>query len=328
MSPRDQKTGYDPLNETDVPPAEGDFSLEEILAEYGGGREKILKEVEEIVFQADQKEERPEVKEIREPLFHRPPEPPAPPKAAPIPSSSAPTPAEPAEEEALPAEDAAPEEAPSAEAPPKAEEDPEGVEALDLTALFQEDLPEAPHPISLEEVVSDTVDSVMEEKSERGAIFQTLMLLTCLQAVSLLTWQVFARAGRMLLRGRCSWETLMAVSALAAAGDCVSRLVLPERSPVMPYAAIAGLGLVMAQWGAVRESRGLRDLFRTAAVDSDPPYLVTETERGACKQNGTVRGFYTAVVKDDAATLLQSALLPVVLGLRQGVRELSLFPVL
>ena len=395
MSPKDQKTGYDPLNETDVPPAEGDFSLEEILAEYGGGRKKIFKEVEEIVFQADQKQERPEVQEIREPLFHRPPEPSVSLNAPPIPSPPAP---ETAEREVQPKEE------PPEEAPPKGTAAPETMECLDLSARFQQDLPEPPRPISLEEVVSDTVDSVMEEKQEpllenkkrrglfsrkpmedteelyespepeetlteedligsepelsdaaEGArmlyqknhrpllaaflvalipcvlmgvqeygveiplwsadlLLQTLVLLVCLLAVSLLTWPVFARAGKMLWRRRCSWETLMAVSALAAAGDCISCLLLPERSPVTPYAAVAGLGLVMAQWGAVRESRGLRDLFRTAAVDSDPPYLVTETERGACKQNGAVRGFYTAAVQDDAATLLQRTLLPVVLA--------------
>ena len=50
MTPKDGKTAYDPLtNVTDVPPAEEEFSLEEILAEYGGGREKLMRDVK--VFQ-------------------------------------------------------------------------------------------------------------------------------------------------------------------------------------------------------------------------------------------------------------------------------------
>ena len=45
MASKDQKKEYEPLNsQTDVPP-EGEYSLEEILAEYGGGREKLLRDV-------------------------------------------------------------------------------------------------------------------------------------------------------------------------------------------------------------------------------------------------------------------------------------------
>ncbi len=49
MASKEEKSLYDTLNEdrTGVPPAEETFSLEEILAEYGGGRErKILADVE------------------------------------------------------------------------------------------------------------------------------------------------------------------------------------------------------------------------------------------------------------------------------------------
>ena len=44
MASKDQKKEYEPLtSQTDIPP-EGEYSLEEILAEYGGGREKLLRE--------------------------------------------------------------------------------------------------------------------------------------------------------------------------------------------------------------------------------------------------------------------------------------------
>ena len=55
------------------------------------------------------------------------------------------------------------------------------------------------------------------------------------------------------------------------------------------------------------------DMFRAASLDDEPPYLVTDTERGACKQRGSVPGFYTTAMKDDAATLWQTAFLPLVL---------------
>ena len=55
------------------------------------------------------------------------------------------------------------------------------------------------------------------------------------------------------------------------------------------------------------------DMFRAASLDDEPPYLVTDTDRGACKQRGAVPGFYTTAMKDDAATLWQTAFLPLVL---------------
>ena len=84
------------------------------------------------------------------------------------------------------------------------------------------------------------------------------------------------------------------VSLAVMAADCAARLVLPERSPVPCYAPVGCFAMVFAMWGGARESRGLWDTFRMAAADDEPPYLVTETERGACKQAGAVRGFYTA----------------------------------
>ena len=42
MASKDQKKEYEPLtSQTDIPP-EGEYSLEEILAEYGGSLEEVL----------------------------------------------------------------------------------------------------------------------------------------------------------------------------------------------------------------------------------------------------------------------------------------------
>ena len=140
---------------------------------------------------------------------------------------------------------------------------------------------------------------------------QCLVLLACLAVTALLCRQVFLQAAVMLARRRCVSELLICLSALAAAADCVVRLRLEDRSAVMPYAAIPCLALVFAQWGVRRESRGDYDMFRTAAMDDEPPYLVTDTHRGACKQRGSVPGFYTTAARDNAACLWQTALLPV-----------------
>lgn len=69
-----------------------------------------------------------------------------------------------------------------------------------------------------------------------------------------------------------------------------------------------------AQWGISRENRGNSDSFRMASLDDNPPYLVTETGRGACKQKGSLRGFYTTASRTDYASRLQAVFLPLILA--------------
>ncbi len=272
----------------------------------------------------------------------------------------------------------------------------EAAAAIDVEKL---DLPDSPHPISLEEVVNSTIEAVMEEgrqepikpqkrrslfsrkpledserlppppepepeydpepigpepdmqdaarasrnvflkrkkprllqllpgllptvlllAEERGLTVpywtgdvkvQTILLLGCLIITALLCRQVFARAFEMVRQRRVVSELLVCFSVLAAAADCVVRLSGTERTDAMPYASVTCLGLVFAQWGVRRESRGTFDMFRCAAMDDRPPYLVTDTLRGACKQRGSVPGFFTVAMRDDFSTKLQTAFLP------------------
>ena len=353
---------------TDVPAAEGEFSLEEILAEYGGSLEQqMLRNVE---------------REME-------PEPAPEPAPRPEPKKPAPPPEKPP----------APDPAIQAELARQEARDKLLAQAVDLEKLERE-LPRSPRPISLEEVVGITVDAVMEEDQEpllrpRRGLFsrrkleeteelypppepepepevepigpeldpadaaadyreeykarkgvltpsllialvptallglerygltvpywsgdakvQSILLLACLAVVALLCRGVFAKGVSMLARKRCTSELLISISVLAAAADCAARLLMPERSDTMPYGPVTCLALVFAQWGISRESRGMYDTFRAAAMDDDPPYLVTDTEKGACKQRGSVPGFYTTAMRDDVAALWQTALLPVVL---------------
>ena len=358
MTPNHKDNLYEGVP-ADSPDAAEEFSLEEILAEYGGSRgQRLLREVEREAVPPAEPEPPPKVPE------KKPPEEPAPPK---------------------------PDAGEEAERLRREARDKLLAQAVDLEKLEQ-DLPRAPRPISLEEVVGSTVDAVMEErepllKPRRGLFsrrkleeteelyarpepeveeepeedpevigpepepceaaadcreeyrrrkgtlpaaallallpsvllaaeqyglvipcwsgdgrLQSLVLLACLAVTALLCRPVFAKGFSMLGRKRCTAELLISISALVAAADCVSRLVLPERSDAMPYASVSCLALVFALWGDSRESLGFYDTFRTAAMDNDPPYLITETERGACKQKGFVPGFYTTAMRDDAAT--------------------------
>lgn len=377
MAPKDENNLYETLTGgTDVPPAAEEFSLEEILAEYGGSLEQhLLQDAEQRTPGSKAKQTPPKPPEVRTP------------QKAPAPKK-----------------DAAPDPALEAERLRQEARDKLLAQAVDLEKLERE-LPRAPRPISLEEVVGSTVEAVIEEreaepllrprrslfsrrkleeteelyakpgpeeepeeeaeteeigpelepfeaaadyraeyKSRKSALplaaflalvptallaverygvtipywsgdvkVQSLFLLVCLALVSLLCRKVFGRGVEMLARKRCTSELLISLSAFAAAADCGARLLLPERSAAMPYASISCLALVFALWGDSRESRGMYDTFRAAAVDDEPPYLITETERGACKQRGAVPGFYTTAMRDDAAALWQTALLPVVL---------------
>lgn len=365
MTPKDE-------NQLNAPALEDGYSLEEILAEYGGSLEHhLLRETE-------------------------PPEAPSPGPAPPEapPPGAPPVPVAPPEPEA-------PSPGPAPEPPPEPGPDPlqeaEKAAEADVARL---NIPH-PKPISLEDVVGSTVDAVMEEAKEpllppkRGLFsrkpleeteslppppepepepepepigpeptlweaahdarqlyirrrhtvllplftalpptlfllmeryqvkvpywsgdreLQCAVLLACLGLTALLCRHVFLKGFGMLLRRRCVAELLVSLSALASGLDCASRLLGKQPGGAMPYASVSCLALVFAQWGVRRESKGNYDMLRAASLDEDPPYLVTNTPQGACKQRGSVPGFFTTAARSDAATLWQTALLPVFLA--------------
>jgi len=338
---------------------EEEYSLEEILAEYGGSLEQVL------------------LREAGEP---------EPPPAEPeIPAASEP-----------PAE--TPDPAVEAERLRQEARDRLLAQAVDLEKLERE-LPRPPRPISLEEVVGSTVEAVLEENAEpllpprrglfsrrpleeteelpgipepepepvvepigpeeepreaaeiyrrawrarRGALtpavlmallstaplaverygfdlwtgetqLQCIVYLAALAIQALLCRHVFVQAADMLARKRLTADAVIALAVPVAMGDCLVGLFLSGRTEVTPYGAAVCLALAFAQWGVTLEARGLYDTFRTAALDDEPPYLVTDTERGACKQRGSVPGFYTTALRDSGAAVWQTVFLPVLLA--------------
>lgn len=365
MAHRQETTKYG-TSRTDIQDTE--FSLEDILAEYGSSREQKL--MEDVERATEQMSKPLPLKE--EPLSPKE-EPPVSERVADVPP----------QKELL------------RELKPEPESEPEP----------QLELPPSPRPISLEEVVGNTVDAVMEERNEQAGVvllkpkrslfsrrkleeteqlydsaepepepeveiesigpelepfeaaekyrkahqrlngavlpallvsllsvvpmaveqygvqipywsgdlkIQSIVELALLAIAAVLCRGVFAKGFSALKRKRCVSEWLVSLGVIVTAADCAACLLLPDRTAVIPYASAACLTLTFAQWGVSWEQRGLYDTFHAAAVD-DPPYLVTDTERGACKQRGALPGFYTTAMKDDAATLWQTALLPVVL---------------
>ena len=143
---------------------------------------------------------------------------------------------------------------------------------------------------------------------------QCAVLLVCLVLTALSCRHVFLKGFGMLLRRRCVAELLVSLSALVSGLDCAARLLDGQPGETMPYASVSCLALVFAQWGVRRESKGNYDMLRAASLDEEPPYLVTNTLQGACKQRGDVPGFFTTAARSDAATLWQTALLPAFLA--------------
>lgn len=382
MTPKDEKSLYDSLSgldglDTDVP-ARGDFSLEEILAEYGDSREqKLLDELEERTVPQQPASSEPPSGTMEPECSGEPEDTPESSKKVPERTQSA----------ALQEEAAR-----------------RALEKMLVDKQVADALPRAPRPISMEEVVSRTVDAVMGEneeplKSPRRGLFshrkpadteelyrrpekepekpgpeeapeiigpepdltdeaeagrrlgirsekplsavallaaipaallaaeaagfhipywtgrtmvQSGVLSVILLTVCILGRSVFARGFGALRRRRFTGELLISLTALVTLADCVSGILLAERSGVPPYAAPACAGFVFALWGGQRLGRGYYSTYRTAAME-DPPYLITDIPRGACKQRGRIRGFYTCASRDDVSARWQAALLPVVL---------------
>ena len=339
MSKQDPKNEYDL---TGIPPLDEAFSLEEILAEYGGSLEQVL------IRQAEA-EIRKEEATQETPAEAAPQEPPQAEVAAPEPADlpKAPSPISLEEVvgstvEAVMEENAEPllepgrslfsrrplEETESfrtVQAPePEPEIEPIGPEeepweASERWRRFWRIRRATVTPALLLAVVA-----ALPLAAERYGLkvplwtgdirFQSTVYLAMLAVQMLLCRHVFVRGGAMLARRRCVGELLVSLAAVTAAGDCAACLLLPERTAVTPYSAAACAALFFGQWAVSRESRGMYDTFRAAAMDDSPPYLVTDTARGACKQRGTLPGFYTTAMRPDASALWQTVFLPLVLA--------------
>lgn len=335
-------TEYEPL---DGVGAGDEFSLEDILAEYGGGRRQaILRDVETIVNPGPEPVFQPE-----EPEKPEPPKPEEPPEKQPsVPPSPRPVTLEEVVGSTVSAVMEEQQQEPLLKERPRRGlfsrrkiEDTEQLYPAPEEAELEEDddlldEEEADLARTAEEwreryqnqrglvpaaFAMALVPIVVQAAERYGVIVpwwsdslgnQALALLGCLVLTSLLTWQVFAEAVRTLMKRRCTGEVLVAAAALLSALDCGAVFLLKNRTAVAPYAAVACAALALASLGLTRRSRAMYDTFRAAAVDEEPPYLVTESELGACKQRGSVPGFYAAASRDDVTVFWQTALLPVV----------------
>ena len=354
MVPKDADNRYDDLLGGGVPPSGEEYSLEEILAEFGGGEERrLLRGTEAEDSPPAPAAQTAPARKPQAPLTEKKPaakDPTAEKAAQELPPAPRPIPLEEVvgstvdavmeenREEPLlksrrrrwlfsrrPMEEEETEELYQRPPAPPPEPDPEPIgpepDLLDVSEACRRKsrrlgapLPAAAAVSLLPAILLAAETYGLEMPLWTGQVkTQCLVLLGCLLLVSVLARQVYISALGLLARKRCSSQLLAVLSALSSAADCAVRLTSQTRSDVMPYAAVSCMALTFALWGIVREGQGYFDTFRAAAVDDEPPYMVTETERGACKQRGVVPGFYTTAVRDNGMTLWQAVLMPVVL---------------
>jgi hypothetical protein len=384
MRPERGKTEYqdEALNEAKIlaedttVPANGEFSLEEILAEYGESRaQRLMADIDRAAQEEltdDQTGGAPEPvapEPSAEPILPEPPKPAQKPEKQPkkepdrkpelpeelpqdIPLPPKPIPMEKVVERTVSAvlesqEELLPDkprrrglfsrkrledteqlyEPPKPEPEPEEEPEPIGPEEpLDeMATASRGDYQSLSRPLlpSVLLALLLTAPYLLEERGIVIPVFsefwsgepavQTAYPLVILFLLCILCRSVFAYAVQNLFRRRCTGALLISLSVLSAAADCATRPVLTGRSQAVPYAAAACWGLVFALWGLARESRGKLDTYRAASLSSDPPYLVTDTPKGACKQAGCIEGFYTDTESVHGSLQWQSVLLPVIL---------------
>ena len=142
---------------------------------------------------------------------------------------------------------------------------------------------------------------------------QSIVTLGWLLALCFICSMVFSNGISQLRRRRLTVELLVCLAVLVSMVDCVVQLLSTPRSEAPLYGLVSGVSLVLTLWGVQSQHRGQYEMFRAAALDDAPPYLVTQTAHGAAKQMGTIKGFYTTAMDDDICTTAQAVVLPLIL---------------
>lgn len=130
-----------------------------------------------------------------------------------------------------------------------------------------------------------------------------VLALTALAATPV--WRTLAadlRAGRM------GCELAAALMALVSLGDCA--YLLANGGGRTPLCVGAAIFLFLCQWGALLSADVRRESFRLTDMGGAPPYGVSVTAAGCCKQRGTLTGFYRLSDKPDPARRWQTFLVP------------------
>lgn len=134
------------------------------------------------------------------------------------------------------------------------------------------------------------------------------LLLTCLLAV-----QVWREALQGAKARQVNCEAAAALTVLVVLGECIYGAIINQMNH-LPLAAPAALLVWLCLLGRLLMSRAQCDAFRLVDLGGRPPYAVSLTSAGACKQKGSAGGFYTTFQAPDPAAVSQRVLLPLLLS--------------
>ena len=142
----------------------------------------------------------------------------------------------------------------------------------------------------------------------RHAVCGGLLLIEAGLALPL--WQEMADS---LKRARPGCELAAALTGLVTLADCL-RGVISRTGGQAPLAAPAAALIWTCLLGLLLRTDARRAAFHLANIGGTPPYGVTVTSAGACKQRGTIRGFYQIARQDDPPRKWQAILVPLYLA--------------
>ena len=135
-----------------------------------------------------------------------------------------------------------------------------------------------------------------------------LLLLTCLLAMG-----VWREALREIKERRMNCAAAAALPVLAALCECGYGAVV-GRLDYLPMAAPAAVLVWLCLLSQLLLSRAKNEAFRLADLGGRPPYSVSVTAAGACKQKGRIEGFYNTFLVPDPSVISQQILLPLLLS--------------
>ena len=141
-----------------------------------------------------------------------------------------------------------------------------------------------------------------------SAVFGALLFLT-----AVLAFPVWLETVERLKAGRIGCELAACLTVLVTLADCV-RSALGDGVGRVPFAAPAAVLIWVCQLGLLLRSDSRWAAFHLADIGGTPPYGVSLSAAGACKQQGTIHGFYNIAGQESPARKWQTILVPLYLA--------------
>ena len=145
-----------------------------------------------------------------------------------------------------------------------------------------------------------------------GAMLRCGLLLILLVLTAVICADVWKEMLSCLLKRRIGCETAACLATAVAIADCIHSCVT-GKSDNLPLAAVAAVMICLCQYGLLLEVSARRAGFHLANLGGTPPYVVSQTAAGACKQKGMLEGFYHTTNGRDPVRTWQTILEPLLL---------------